>query len=115
MGQWQSDSYGENIIPAGRYCSDIYKDKLFLDTIKKEIEECEGYSEFLASIQENAKKFTTISFFSKEGFTKDNVEKTAKDYQKLQGISVSYTKSRGIGKMLPFLLYGIFFSISVLC
>lgn len=110
-GQWLSDSYGENIIPAGRYCSDIYKDKLFLDTIKKEIEECAGYSEFLASIQENAKKFTTISFFAKEGFAKDNVEKTAKDYQKLQGISVSYTKSRGIGKMLVFLpriLFGVF-------
>ena len=27
-GQWLSDSYGENIIPAGRYCSDIYKEKL---------------------------------------------------------------------------------------
>ena len=85
-----------------------------LKELKSEIEKTTEYDCFLTSINENAIKYTKIGIFAEEGFSKDNIRKTAEDYEKLEGSRTVYTKSRGINEMLRFrsrMIFQVFMAV----
>lgn len=62
------------------------------------------YDEFLNSVKENAEQSLSISIFSDSlsDFSKKNIEKTAADFQKMQGTIITSDKNGGVMMMLDF-------------
>ena len=56
------------------------------------------YDEFVDSVQSNAEKSLSASIFSDElsDFSKKNIEKTAKDFEKMRGIEISQDINVGV-------------------
>lgn len=62
------------------------------------------YDEFLNSVKENAEQSLSISIFSDSlsDFSKKNIEKTAADFEKMQGTIITSDKNGGVMMMLDF-------------
>lgn len=62
------------------------------------------YDEFLNSVKENAEQSLSITIFSDSlsDFSKKNIEKTAADFEKMQGIEITYDKNGGVVMLLDF-------------
>lgn len=62
------------------------------------------YDEFLNSVKENAEQSLSISIFSDSlsDFSKKNIEKTASDFQKMQGTIITSDKNCGVMMLLDF-------------
>lgn len=62
------------------------------------------YDEFLNSVKENAEQSLSISIFSDSlsDFSKKNIEKTAEDFEKMQGIEITSDTDGGVMMMLDF-------------
>lgn len=62
------------------------------------------YDEFLNSVKENAEQSLSISIFSDSlsDFSKKNIEKTAADFEKMQGIEITSDKNGGVMMLLDF-------------
>ena len=56
-----------------------------------------GFPAYLDEIQANADKMSSVSLFAEEeNFTYQNIQKTAEDYQKLNGLHLSFGMDRGL-------------------
>lgn len=62
------------------------------------------YDEFLNSVKDNAEQSLSISIFSDSlsDFSKKNIEKTAADFEKMQGTIITSDKNGGVMMMLDF-------------
>lgn len=63
-----------------------------------EFQKVSGYNEYLSSIEETAENLSAFSVFcdSVTEFSKDNIEKTARDFEKMRDIKTEYDINNGV-------------------
>ena len=78
----------------------------FLNTTVLEFEQVNGYEEFLESIEEKARKLSSISIFadSESGYDMENIRVTEKAFRDMDGTSIQYYPQKGIMTALDFAL-----------
>lgn len=90
-----------------RFTQNIRQEEAFAEEIYEEIEALSGYGNFLSDIQSKSETLSGISIFSKEtsdGFSSRNIQKTAKDYVRMENTSIRYDISHGVVSAISFLV-----------
>ena len=90
-------------ITKGKYTDNNIFDKKFINEIEEEIKAATEYDEYLKKISDAAKIGLGHGPFAQKGFSKENLKKTQKAYEKLNGISLEYSAGRGVDEMLSFI------------
>ena len=91
---------------------DVYWEAMW--AIRDEANYLAGYSDYLTSIQSQAKIQSQTSLFGKPGsFSRRNLAKTAEDFENILGVQVEFGNSRGIERWLDFKL-GDYFHLIVI-
>lgn len=94
-------SYKQDHLP--KYTSTLESEVQFLKSIKEEFTTLHQYPEYIATIQQKAKTISSISVFqSSIKKEQKNIEKTAKDYQGLSDIVITYESEKGITSIVSF-------------
>lgn len=81
------------------YTNSFEKEAAFWGGLYQQWQDVSNYAEQLAQIEQDAARLTSISIFNDgntASFSSRNVLKTAEDYRRLQGLSVSYTITEGL-------------------
>lgn len=94
-------------------CNDLKQNTLWGESLQNYID---GYPEYIQSVLENAGEMLENPLFShSQSFVYRNVQKTARDYSRLQAVTPIYGENRGIITVLGFqltdyllLLFGIY-------
>lgn len=80
-----------------RFTGDLWKERDLLQVGMKELETVLEYESYLKKIQEDAQNMLGISIFQKNsGYSSRNLEKTAQDFQKMEGRKLSFDISEGV-------------------
>lgn len=81
-----------------------------LSVIRSQIEHINGYNDYLSKVQEQAKTQSQVSIFNQSGsFSSKNLQKTAEDFERLDGVNVTFGNNLGIESWLKFNLADYFF------
>ncbi|MFQ8599572.1 MAG: hypothetical protein ACLSAP_02555, partial [Oscillospiraceae bacterium] len=81
------------------YTNSFEKEAAFWGGLYQQWQDVSNYAEQLAQIEQDAARLTSISIFNDgntASFSSRNVLKTAEDYRRLQGLSVSYMITEGL-------------------
>lgn len=85
------------------YTNSIESEVAFLEEIYHEFEVLHQYPTYLKDIQDKVQTISNISIFQKDNdFSQKNIQKTAKDYQNLFNIELTYESEKGIEDALSF-------------
>ena len=87
-----------------KYGETLAQEYRFLNTIVLEFEQVNGYEEFLTSIEQKARKLSSISIFaeSKSGYDMENIRVTDEAFRDMRGTSIQYYPQKGIMTALDF-------------
>ncbi|MCD7742417.1 MAG: hypothetical protein LUI06_09455 [Ruminococcus sp.] len=86
------------------YTDNIFSEQELLNDVLSEIQPVAEYDEYLASIDETAKRMTSISLFADpDSFSYKNIEKTPDDFAHLKGSVLKISPSKGISMATDFL------------
>lgn len=98
-----------------KYTSSLESEVTFLQNIYDEWKILHGYSDYLKDIEEKAKTIQSISIFQHNN--SDNIIKTARDYQSLKNIPISYELEKGVKDAISFPLtsYFLLVGLFVIC
>lgn len=81
------------------YTDNLSQESILINNLYDEFVKVSGYSEYLASVQENKNTLGGISIFkesSEDKFAGRNIEKSAADYKKLENVKICWQPSKGI-------------------
>jgi hypothetical protein len=79
------------------YTDQVYNEAELYRTVYAKIQQTSQYHQYLKNVQDEAKKMSGVSIFSNPGtFKYRNIQKTAKDFQKLEGNVLKGDISNGI-------------------
>lgn len=79
------------------YTGDLWNERDLLQAGLEELENAAGYDTYLKEIQEDASRMLEVSIFRKNsGYSTRNLVKTAKDYQKMEDMTLRFDISQGI-------------------
>lgn len=82
-----------------KYTDSLWSESTFINEIYEEQQKVYGYNDYLISVQENKNKLNGISIFGQQDndtFSSRNIEKSGRDYEKLDDTNMSYMPSKGI-------------------
>ena len=81
-----------------------------LNGIRSQIDHINGYNDYLNKVQEQAKTQSQVSIFNQSGsFSSKNLQKTAEDFERLDGVNVTFGNNLGIESWLEFSFADYFF------
>lgn len=76
--------------------------------LQEQIEYILGYSDYLAGIKVSAENMKTIAALGTEGgFSRKNIDKTVKDFEKLKGIEISLDNEQGVNAFVDCFFSGM--------
>lgn len=79
------------------YTGDLWNERDLLQAGLEELENAAGYDTYLKEIQDDASRMLEVSIFRKNsGYSTRNLVKTAKDYQKMEDMTLRFDISQGI-------------------
>lgn len=104
------------------FADNFYAEQELLQYVLNEVEQVDGYPDYLISIDQAAKNMKSLSFFSDErSFSYRNIIKTQSDFSKLSADNVRYGGSKGILLAIRFgitdiilLLLSVIFGVKLL-
>lgn len=108
LGRADSPQYNELYEKYGEYHSGNIDYKAarrrskLVDKALGELNKVSGYDEYLSAVKLNAESLSEISVFSDSlsDFSKDNIRKTAADYEKMKNTEISYDINDGVMPVL---------------
>lgn len=98
------------------FTDSIYKEKKFIYELYDEWEKVSGYDEYLESIQETKDILGGIGVFGgqdKDSYSSRNVEKSAKDYEKLTSEKIDWMPSKAVTHSMESMWTDILLLLSV--
>lgn len=97
------------------YTDNLYEEQTFMKQIMKEMNILQGYPAYLEGIQEKARNLQDISIFQKDdGFSHQNIEKTAKEYAKLGKVPITYESEKGVQAALSSFITNLLLLIAMM-
>lgn len=81
------------------YTDDLVQESILIDILYEEFHKVFGYEDYLDSIQKIKNNLSGISIFqneSSDSFSNRNIEKSAADYDKMDGVQIRWQPSKGI-------------------
>ncbi len=94
-----------------KYASSLESEVHFLESIKDEWNALYQYPQYLENIENKAQTIQNISIFQQED--NSNVIKTAKDYQALKNVTITYELEKGVKDAISFPLTSYFLLIGI--
>lgn len=86
-----------------KYTGHPFKENMLISDVFYEISLCSGYENYLNRIDENAKRLTNTSLFTRPGtFAYRNIEKTPLDFSHLKGSKLEISPSKGVEEATGF-------------
>lgn len=98
------------------YTNDLYTEKLLVDEIYDEVEKVSGYDAYLNHIKESQETRGGISIFASDtgdGFSSQNIEKSATDHAGLSSENIRFQISKGIRMAMESPITDLLLSLSV--
>ncbi len=94
------------------YTTDQYSEYMLFRDLYQELEQVNGYQQYLEGIIEYAENTGEISIFNNQGeFSRRNARKTAAAFEPLRDIPVSYTNSKALNTAMDFYVTDILLMI----
>lgn len=88
------------------FTGDIWTEREFIKQVNSDYNLISSYRSYIEGISDNRDKLNNISIFETHGkndtFSKNNIEKSARDHEALVNVSPAYYATKGIKKTLDF-------------
>ncbi len=98
------------------YTDSLFKEKILIDEVYKEIKKVGSFDEYIDSIKQNKDNLGSISIFktvSEDSFSSRNIEKSAADHEGLSSENISFYPSKGISIAMESSITDIFLILSI--
>jgi len=83
------------------YCDNLWQEYTLFTFISEEYSDVTAYREYLGKVIRSAEEYKRMTaLFGEDKKILADIEKTSRDYQKIDGLTISYTRTRGISEAL---------------
>lgn len=97
------------------YTPSLSKELRFISEIRDEYQTAASYPDFLEEIARQANALSGISIFQNSGYSAESLQKTAKAFAPLTGVSIDYLPQKGVLAATDFSLSSVVLLLCVFC
>lgn len=99
--EWFDTEVAPEKLASPKYCDNLWQENELCAQVYDEYADVTGYSKYLQKVILAAEQKRRLTSLLGSGTSAlDDIEKTSRDYAKLDGLTISYTRTRGIGEAL---------------